>query len=64
MLEALVAQRGAGERSHRFLDPVDRVELARQLEQGQPDVLLLQEPDRDFLADLDVGRARTRRCWS
>ena len=47
--------RGAGERSHRFLDTVDWVELARQLEQGQPDVLLLLEPHGDFLADLDVG---------
>ena len=49
-------ERGAGERPHRFVDPVDRVELAGQLEEGQPDVLLLLEPDRDLLADLDVGR--------
>ena len=56
VLEALVAEGGAGEWPHRFLDAVDGVDLARQLEQGKPHVLLLLEPDRDLLADRDVGR--------
>ena len=54
MLEALLVQRGAGERSHRFPDTVDGVDLAGQPEQRQPDVLFLVEPHCDLLADLDV----------
>ncbi len=56
VLEALVAQRGAGERAHRLRHPVDGVHRSRQLEQGQPHVLLLEEPDGDLLADLDLRR--------
>ena len=56
VFEAVVAEGGAGERPHRFGHPVDGVHRTRRLEQGQPHVLLLQEPDRDLLADLDLGR--------
>ena len=43
VLEALVAEGCAGERPHRFRDPVDRIDRARQLEERQPHVLLLEE---------------------
>ncbi len=55
VLEALVTEGGAGERPHRLLDPIDRVQFARQLEERKPDILLLLEADRDLLADLHVG---------
>ena len=56
VLEALVAQGRAGERPYRFGDTVDRIHRPRQPEQGEPHVLLLEELDRDLLADLHLGR--------
>ncbi len=56
MLESLVAEWGARERPDRFDNAIDGIEFSGQREQGQPDVLLLEEPDRDLLPDLHVGR--------
>ena len=56
MLEAFVAQGRAGEGSYRFGHTINGVHRSRQFEQGQPDVLLLEELDGDLLPDLHVGR--------
>ncbi len=55
MLEALLADRGARDGPHRSLDAVDGVDGPRQLEEGQPHVLLLLETDSHLLTDLHVG---------
>ncbi len=54
MLEALAAERRAGDGTLGRGDAVDRVDGPGRLEQGQPDVLVLLEADGDLLADADL----------
>ena len=59
VLKALLADRGAWHGADRFRDAVDGVEGPGGFEQGQPNVFLLLETDRDLLADPNVGRFAT-----
>ncbi len=69
VLEAVVAHRRPGRGAHRLAHPVDRVGLARRLEQRQPHVLVRLEADHHLLPDVhvpglapdDVGREAHRR---
>ena len=59
MLEALLTDRGARHGADRFRDAVDGVDGPREFEQGQPNVFLMLETNRDLLTDPNVGRFAT-----
>ena len=64
VLEALVAERGAGDRPHRFGDPVDRVDRPRQLEERAATRPRAARTGRRPPGRSGRRRARSRRCWS
>jgi hypothetical protein len=54
VLEAVGAERGARRGAHRLGHPIDGVGGAGRLEEREPHVLVLLEPDLHLLADVHV----------